>query len=246
MMRPSAGQLGAEWEVWSSAPIFQPGEVHLWRAVLGTVRDEDASLLSADERERAERLRNTEGSRRFVARRAFLRRVLSLYIGVTPQSLVFTYGDVGKPALDLPGCRLQFNQSDSEDWCVVAVTLDDAIGVDIEVVRPRLGMDVVAGEVFTGNERAELAAATEESRLLAFLTGWTRKEALVKALGNGLAVSLKSIEVSLSREARTGLVRLGERPIADWSLLSFNLTQGVLGAVAVKHPQATLRLLQLA
>ena len=233
------------WATARAAPRLQGGEVHLWRGVLGVERKEDALLLSSDECERVERLRNLDGRRRFLARRAFLRRVLGLYTGSAPQALSFKYGEVGKPALDLPDSRVQFNQSDSGDWCVVAVSLDVAIGVDIEVVTPRSGMDVVAREVFTDREQTELNAFIEEDRLLAFLTGWTRKEAIVKALGDGLALSLKSIEVSLSRESEAALVRLGESSVASWSLESFGLAPGVLGAVAVERSQVELRRFQL-
>jgi 4'-phosphopantetheinyl transferase len=228
------------WQLVGEPPPLQPGVVHLWRTILGEARPDDLRLLSVDERERAERLRNADGSRRFVTRRAFLRRALSMYTHAAPESLRFVYGEVGKPALDLPRTRVQFNQSDSENWSVMAVTLDDRVGVDIEVLRPRSVLDVVAGEVFTDAERAALASVSEEKRLAAFLTGWTRKEAIIKATGNGLASPLKSIEVSLLRDAGVALVSLGGHPIANWSLLSFDLAEGVLGAIAVEHPNARL------
>ena len=233
------------WATARAAPRLQGGEVHLWRGVLGVERKEDALLLSSDECERVERLRNLDGRRRFLARRAFLRRVLGLYTGSAPQALSFEYGEVGKPMLD----SARFPDT------VQPVRFRGLVRRGCQPWRchrsrhrggdSAFGMDVVAREVFTDREQTELNAFIEEDRLLAFLTGWTRKEAIVKALGDGLALSLKSIEVSLSRESEAALVRLGESSVASWSLESFGLAPGVLGAVAVERSEVELRRFQL-
>ena len=230
----------------SPAPNLEHGTAHLWRALLGPVATEtlaDArSLLSEDELQRAARFVDAEARARFTLRRSFLRQVISRYAGVAPEALTFAYGEMGKPSLSGITTPIEFNQSDSGLWTVVAVC-DAPVGVDIEAVRPGVDRETVAGEVFTDRERVELAARPEAERLQAFFNGWTRKEAVIKALGTGLAYSLQNIDVSLAPGAAPKVNRLGDQVNPEWSVEVFGLDGDVVGAIAV--PRAGVRFVHL-
>lgn len=221
-------------------PDLEHGTVHLWKASFASLdlRDvgDDRTLLSPDELVRAGRLRIDGDGNRFILRRAFLRRVLAVYAGRRPGDLSFDYGDMGKPALRDCGEGIEFNQADTQRWTVVAVS-PIAVGVDIEVVRPSVDIRTLASEVFTERERDELASVPDDQRLHAFFNGWTRKEAVIKALGKGLAFPLQEIDVSLAPGAPAVLNRLGIQANPDWSMHVFALDKDTIGAIAAAEPR---------
>ncbi len=234
------------WERVSDAPALQRDEVHLWRQLLDEPLDAAWQLLSDDERQRADRFSVSAARRRFVQRRAFLRRILASYTGQAPEALAFSYGSMGKPELDGAGEGLEFNQSDSADWTVVAVCIEESVGVDIEIVRP-VDTATLAAEVFTVAEQRQLAAESETDHLRAFFNGWTRKEAFIKADGRGLAFPLREVEVSLSPDEPPKLLRVSadHGSVGNWTLLDFEVAPGVIGAVVVQRPVATVRMLDI-
>jgi len=229
-----------------SAPILRSASVaEVWTFDLHC--DVDESVLSSDERERAERLRFPEHQARFRRRRSHLRHVLASCTGRDAQELRFVAGEYGKPALiQDPG--LHFSASSSVDVAMLAVC-DHEIGVDVEVVRPELADAGVARRMFTAEEAAAVAAGTAED----FFRCWTRKEAYVKAVGQGLSYPLQSFAVEVADVARPRLVRLwcdsaewgssvrpddvGSWTVADLSSSASNIT----AALVVRSPSVHLR-----
>jgi 4'-phosphopantetheinyl transferase len=183
----------------------------------------DPSALSASERARSRRLKNELERRRFVARCAFVRRVLGNLLGVPPTVLEFCEGAHGKPQLVFPAgagphVALDFNLSHAENVLVLAVAFGRAVGVDIEVVRPCLVHTGVAAEHFTPEEIDWLRTLPANETSLAFYRLWTRHESLAKASGRGMAS------------------RPGTAPDSGWTLHSFALTFGeseIVGALAL-------------
>ena len=149
------------------------------------------ATLDATERARVARFAFEHLRRNATVSRGTLRELLASMTGVAPASLVFAMGAQGKPAL--PG-TLDFNVSHTDRWLYVAVTRGRSLGVDVEGGRV-LDVAELAPNVFTPQERAELA--THADRELAFLRGWTRKEAYLKARGTGLSTPLEEFSVSL-------------------------------------------------
>jgi 4'-phosphopantetheinyl transferase len=148
----------------------------------------DRATLSADECARADRFIFETHRHRFVMARLALRHVLSQHTGVPEAELHFTYGEHGKPKLtNAPDCR--FNMSHSGAVALIAMGADAArpIGVDVEVLREFPDAISMAEQYFDPQERAALSALSGDARTLAFLVGWTRKEACLKALGTGFA-----------------------------------------------------------
>ncbi len=178
-----------------------PGVIDVWTLDLDIPQEQipaDEALLDDAERDRAGRFRSPDDRRRFIARRAALRRVLAQYTDDEPVSLRFIANAFGKPALagetDCDGLR--FNASHSGDLAVVVVTRGRDVGVDIERHRMIDEMAGIARSHFTPAEREALEASAPDERARVFFDLWTRKEALVKAIGTGLSHPLNRIAVS--------------------------------------------------
>ncbi len=184
--------------------------------------------LSYDELARAVRFRSDLDRSRYIVGRAALRYVLGERLGCSPASIQFSYGRNGKPMLDHPHEGVEFNLAHSGGDAVIALADKAVIGVDIELLRPIADVVALARLVFSEAERRELDLAPD--RVAAFLNGWTRKEAYVKALGLGLAAPLTDITVSLSGRAELLSTGQTDQPVSRWRLLK------------VPHPNAVVAL----
>lgn len=198
-----------------------------------------AALLSADERARAERFRPPGAWRRFVVAHGWLRRVLGAALDADPASLVFGIGPWGKPVLSGPwaDAGLQFNLSHSHELALMAVTTGRAVGVDLERLRPIPRATQLAERYFADPERADLArVAGSAAEAATFFNCWTRKEAFVKAQGQGLAWPLDSFAVSClpGEAASLAWCREGSAEAARWQLAELQPGGGYVGAVVVE------------
>lgn len=174
--------------------------IHVWTVDLkGTPNwlDNEIKFLSEDELLRANRYRFEVHRNRFIASRSRLRQILSWYVDITPENLTFAYKEHKKPILSEPTSHLSFNISHSEDIALLAVTLNHAIGIDIEKNQSTYN-EAVAKRYFSSIEYAELMQLEETKRAAAFYRLWSRKEAIVKATGKGLSIPLSSFTVSIN------------------------------------------------
>jgi len=219
-----------------------PGDVHVWRLRLDLPTDQVHALrevLSADERERAGRFVFDEHRNRFIACRGQARSVLAGYLGAAAGELRFRYGPRGKPALEAPwGELLTFNISHSHDLALCAVACGRELGVDIEHIRPPSDFDGLAAHFFASSEVNALRSLPEETRLESFFRCWTRKEAVLKAVGTGLALPLDRIVVTLGPDKPAQLLACDEDPggPADWTLFHLDPGHGYVGALAARGP----------
>ena len=208
--------------------------IDLWTWPLMAPRRETAALeavLSADERRRAAAFIFAEDRRRFIVGRARLRQVLARYVAAPPEALRFCYGAHGKPALASSRSAPCFNLSHSAGLAALAIAGCD-VGVDIEAVRP---VDsAVAERFFSAGENAALRGLRGVDWRDAFYRCWTRKEAMVKALGKGLSLRLASFDVSVARSAPLLLRLEGCRDPSQWSLVDGALPRGLIGAIAAR------------
>lgn len=216
------------------------GEVHVWSASLSVSPVALAAhtrCLSPDETRRASSFVFERHRNRFIAGRAFLRVLLGAYIRRSPERVQFAYGPHGKPELgdgaEVTG--LKFNLSHSGDVALCAVTLGREVGVDVEEVRDLHDARGVANRFFSPAENAVLQDMPEGARLAAFFTCWTRKEAFLKALGDGLARPLDAFDVTLAPGAPARLLRVADRPdeAERWSLCDVAVGPGFAAALAV-------------
>jgi len=155
------------------------------------------ALLAADERSRAERLRDPLLRDRFVLARAFVRRALGLRLRRDPAGLVFHHGPYGKPLVD----GIYFNVSHAADRAALALSMRHPVGVDIELQRPIEALEI-ARQHFSVDETRELAALGDP--VPAFFRLWTCKEAILKAHGLGITHSLAHLPRAQIREFTPG------------------------------------------
>jgi len=215
--------------------------VHVWRAVLDQSPSQVAGLLDTlaeDERARAGRFYFPIDRERFIVARGVLRAILGLYLNRAAQTVSFRYGSHAKPPLacESGGNALHFNMSHSRGVALYAITRGRAIGIDLEFIREDLEVDQVAGRFFSQREIATLRALPAGLRRYAFFLCWTRKEAYIKARGEGLSLPLDQFDVSLIPGEPAVLLRTQPDPdeALRWSLRELSIGPGYASALAVE------------
>jgi 4'-phosphopantetheinyl transferase len=216
-------------------------EIHLWRLSLDPPASQIerlAETLAADEQQRAARFHFERDRRRFIVGRGGLRTILGYYLGLPPGRVQFSYGARGKPALAESSAekRLYFNLAHSGELAVYGMIHDQEIGVDVEEIHSISEMEQIAARFFAPQEHAALLALPPVQRQQAFFNCWTRKEAYIKALGDGLAQPLDQFCVSLAPEEPARLVSIAgsEDEASRWLLEAFSPAVGYIAAVAVQ------------
>lgn len=185
-------------------------DVHVWATELDAgpaVVDSYLRLLSPDEIARARRFRFDRDRDRYVVGRGWLRALLASYLGVEPSSLRFSYSRYGKPDLLQPSRPLSFNLSHSGGFAVGAVCPGAEIGVDVELLQPEPARERVPEHFFSPDEVRTLRSLPEAQQSEAFFRCWTRKEAFIKARGDGMSLALDSFDVTLRAEDSPRLLR---------------------------------------
>ena len=184
------------------------------------------TLLSEAERRRADRFHFAQDRGAFVTTRTALRHLLAAYTGMEPAALTFSEGPRGKPVLDAG--TVHFNVSHSGGLSLLAFARVE-LGIDIERIRPVAEMDSIVERDFAAGEREQWRDIPGERRERSFFLGWTRKEAYIKALGEGLHHSLQNFEVSLKPDAEAKFLNL-----PGWSLYDLALP-GYAAALAIRE-----------
>jgi len=215
-------------------PLLRSDQVHLWQVHLDPAAEEESrrmAVVNAAERERARHLRSGRHACRFLNAHGALRLILGGYLSVHPTSLRFGVRPNGKPHLEEDS--LEFSLSHTGSLALVGVARDRRVGVDVEKIRPLPDLDALASRFFTREEYAALLALPEGAREGAFFAIWTRKEAFVKATGEGIS-ALGTFEVSVSPPARL-VHRRGERSVAErWSLVDLGDIAGHAACLAAE------------
>lgn len=199
----------------------------------------DGSVLSDDECERAARFRFDRDRRRFVAGRSALRSLIASYLDVAASEVTFRYGPQGKPFVS--ASTLSFNVSHSGGCAVYAFGSCVEIGVDVELLDHARYDDGVAERFFSEYEVATLQVLGKAVRAGAFLRCWTRKEAFVKARGEGLSLPLHEFDVAFAPGTRPRILRTAwsaQEP-AEWTLCDLSgFCPGAVAALAVRSAGA--------
>ncbi|HEX8145170.1 MAG TPA: 4'-phosphopantetheinyl transferase superfamily protein [Pyrinomonadaceae bacterium] len=233
--------LNPPWPPAPKNPRLEEDDVHVWLVGLKqAARDAQSvlGLLSEDERERARRFHFDHHRARFILAHAAQRLILSHYLRLSPAQLRFRFNPYGKPALDLPAGddALQFNLSHSGELALLAIGRGRAVGVDIEHIRAEFAHEQIAERFFSQREVSMLRALPENLRPQAFFNCWTRKEAYIKALGEGLSLALDGFDVSLIPGEQAALLSVRDNPgeVARWSLRELAPGEGYAAAMAVE------------
>lgn len=238
----AAGNFSNNEDVFCASPAvlnLAPNEVHVWRVALEQSEEFYQKLrlvLSEDEQRRAAQFKFAKLQKRFVIARGALRDILSRYIGLAASKIVFEYAAHGKPKLAVSNPDdIEFNLSHSEDVALCAVSWGRAVGVDLELVRRMDDAGRIARRFFSTRESEIFCALPAPQQPVAFFNCWTRKEAFIKALGEGLSHPLDSFEVSFLENEPAALLstRPDPREAAKWTLRALYPARNYVGALAV-------------
>jgi 4'-phosphopantetheinyl transferase len=233
-----------EWTPASSLEPLARGSIHVWLGNADRLSGEGGlrTLLTLDEQTRAARFAFARDRDRFVAARAFLRCLLGYYLETDASAIRLGYQRYGKPFLTEKhaDCGIDFNLSHSDGIVTVAISRAGAVGVDVEAIRPIDDRDILARRVLAAGEWERLQAVPHQARDEAFLTAWTRKEAFVKAIGEGLSHPLDQFEVTLAPGEPARVLRIaGDAAVAaEWTVASLPPMARFIGALTVRGPAA--------
>src|SRR5579863_2546846 len=229
-------QAMSDFNCWETAPqqlALEADQIHVWRAHLDcseTVLGQLEATLAPDEKARAERFVFPRDRNAFIATRGILRELLGRYIHRAAAELEFDYGAQGKPTLRMASSQksVDFNVSHSHGVALLAFALGRHLGVDVELLRPDFAGEKIAERFFSPQEVAELRSLPPILQDEGFFLCWTRKEAYIKARGEGLQVPLKSFRVSLT-PGKPELLQAADS--SRWSLRSLSPAPRYVGAV---------------
>lgn len=215
-------------------------EVHVWHVDLAAMTPGEKrwhKILSSDELEREERFSSQRSRHTFTTTRAILRIICSAYVNAEPEALIFSYSDQRKPFLRSPhaGWSLEFNVSHSCNLALLAFAQARVVGVDVEHIGRDLDHEALAKRFFSPNEQLELNALPASERHLAFLRGWARKEAYLKAIGTGLTNRLNELDFSLKPEnENAALSRAGIFEAREFYLRDIPAGEGYVATLCVQ------------
>jgi 4'-phosphopantetheinyl transferase len=224
----------------TTVPPLRPGECQVWWANRMAAARSLLDVLDERERERWSRFMREEDKALYLVAHAMLRLVLAAHSGAAAPAIRFSTicrfcgATHGKPLLEDGAGALEFSLSHSGLYAVLAVCRAVPLGIDVEQVKPERDRTRLIEGVLSERERRAVAALPPEEQALAFLRYWTRKEALLKATGHGLAIPLKSVTVSAHDAAAALLSWTAEPPLeAPAQLLDLAAAPGHLAALAM-------------
>lgn len=233
---------------WLTAPPsleVSDRDVHIWKIDLARELTAVGSSLSAEEHERAARFRFETDRQRFKTARGALRLILSYYLRCAPGELKFGQTEYGKPFFTNPyDSSLRFNLSHAGDVALLAVTRGREVGIDVELMRPDFATHEIAEHFFSPFEVAALAHIKPSQKTRAFFTCWTRKEAYVKARGEGLSMPLDMFDVTVGPGLVAAMLhnRSDSSETSRWIFHHIALDHEYVGALVIETTVAPLQI----
>jgi len=231
----------AEWLHPVALPELSYDRVDVWRLAMDQPEARVTALygiLGADERARADRFYFEKDRRRYTVARGGLRQILARYLCVAPCAVAFEYSEYGKPSIGNVRTTqdIRFNVSHSNECALFAFTLRREVGVDVEYMRVNLDVEALARHSFSPWEVRELCNLPLAARREAFFNCWTRKEAFIKAHGEGLSLGLDRFDVTLSPGEAPALRRFEVNPeeLSLWVMRALEAPVGYKAALAVE------------
>lgn len=237
------------WQIFTGDSLSPPDtELHVWQANIEISEheaDKNYTLLSDDEKQRADRFKFRKHALHFIAARSMLRKILSHYLHISPEKIVFAYSEQGKPAIahPIPQKPIFFNLSHSHGIALYAIVSTPEIGIDIEYKDESLAFLQIAKRFFGENEAALLASFPNSQKADIFFKIWTAKEAFIKALGKGLAFPLTDFEVTIEdSDIRLKSILGDQNEAQKWRLFSLPFSPQYMATAAIKPQKFTLKL----
>ncbi len=193
------------------------------------------AMLAPDEVNRAGNYRFNKDRDHFIARRGILRSLIGDYLNYEPRKVQFAYGAFGKPfVIDQP---LYFNLTHSKDQVIFAFSRETPLGIDMELIKDGIDYMQVADHFFAPGEVASLRKKEGIDLRQSFYRCWTRKEAFIKANGDGLSFPLNQFEVSLKPNEQEALIEIRDSSdnVPMWTINNLNVRKDFFGALAYKN-----------
>jgi 4'-phosphopantetheinyl transferase len=236
------------WRPATATPAMADDDVHVWMTSTAAPPLPISRLqewLSEGEQARARRFHFAHHRRGYIAGRAILRYLVAAYSGEPePKRVAFVKGPRGKPYLNTRYRRfpLWFNQADSNGIALYAFTRLNEIGIDIEHMREVPDMDAFVSRTFSEAEQSAYFSLPLKDRKEAFFNCWTRKEAFIKAIGEGLYFPMDQFDVTLKPTEPARLLRVAERPetTSSWFMMGFSPLPGYKAALAIPRKECTI------
>lgn len=225
------------WQVPKGKFLLKQNEINIWRVNASSVcMPELRNVLSPDELLRAYRYYFQKDRENFIISRGVLRFLVAHYLNKSPEQLVFIVNKYGKPFLKKGDGKLKFNVSHSNGTLLFAFSGNFDVGIDIEYIRTGFACLEIASHFFSGSEVRLLSMLPDEVRNTGFFNCWTRKEAFIKAKGQGLSIPLDSFDVSLIPGETARLVGVRNNPGESnvWKIINLDAGENFCAALAVK------------
>ncbi|RPI77065.1 MAG: 4'-phosphopantetheinyl transferase superfamily protein [Desulfobacteraceae bacterium] len=234
------------WQKPPDRPDLGDQEVHIWQASLDIPQERIFALsriLSQDEIDRAERFHFAKDRNRFIAARGTLRNILGRYLNQPPETIAFTYNPYGKPSLPAAETTIRFNLSHAHQLALFAFSRAYEIGVDVEYINPQKDARDIVARFFSEDEKTEFRSLPADLLTRAFFSGWTRKEAFIKARGEGLSFPLEKFSVSLNPDLPARLIQVDEekQDNRSWMIRQISVSAEYAAAVAVSSAATRFR-----
>ena len=234
-------------------PPLGDAEVHVWTmrldASLGALGDLEAGLSPAERAAQARYVRPRDRAM-FALSHATRRALLGAYVGVPPSALAFATSAHGKPHLDAIATDVRFNVSHSGDVALLAVARGRQLGVDVEEIRASADLDAISRAQFSPCEQSDLhrAGTSDDAKVRAFFACWSRKEAVIKAIGLGLSFPLDAFDVAIDPDCPPRLLasRDARLDAAAWSMHALRIPAGYAAALMVEGRVGVVRQLSWA
>ena len=243
------------WQIPEKFPALLADEAHVWRIKISDFighLEKFFALLSLQERQRANRFVFSQDEQSFIIVHGVLRSLLAKYLNIDPKEIRFAVNSHGKPKLvnfnnkktGFPACagndgQINFNISHSHDMALLAFAKDIEIGVDIEYMKDKVNCIDIARRFFSTREAAELAKLPKKEQQQAFFHCWARKEAFIKAIGQGLSFPLRQFIVNIDPDEGTDLlleVDSSKYQANNWSLIALSVDDQYVAALATANP----------
>lgn len=229
------------WPPGPARPALGPDDLHVWVASLTPTSDvcleRSGWCLSESEQSEALSRRSIVDRRLYIGAHVFMRDVLARYLGCRPGALQLVSEPGEKPGLLGSRIPLSFNLAHSGSLALLAIAMGSQVGVDVERIREEGEWLLIAEQLFSLQERADLAGLPEAQRLPAFFSCWTCKEALVKATGLGMKIELNRFSVQVGPQVSAPSVTEpagSSHGLAGYALRIFSPAPGYTAAVAVE------------
>jgi len=201
------------------------------------------SILSDDERQRADKLKVEDKKQQYIITRGALRQRLGLFTNIEPKDFVFDYLEHGKPVLinDARYANITFNVSHSHDLALIAIAQNQNIGIDIEKINHESKHDQLVARFFSEAEQTEFQTMAEVNKARAFCACWTRKEAFIKAVGKGVGYGLDKFDLTVDPENQSPRITLHRPSEEIWSAINLPINNEYMACLVSDRVSLSVR-----